>query len=48
MKDKIVLIILAALMFGLGIMCMLTHNYIVGIADFCVAGLDLYAALRRR
>lgn len=48
MKDKAVLIILAILMLGLGVMCFITKHYVVAAIDFLAAGLDLHAALRRR
>jgi hypothetical protein len=48
MKNKAVLIMLATLMFGLGVMCFATKHYVVAAIDFMAAGLDLHAALRRR
>ena len=48
MKDKIILIMLAVVMFSFGVMCFVTQHYIVAAFDFLAAGLDLHAALRRR
>ena len=44
MKNKITLIILATVMFGLGVMCFVTKHYVVAAIDFMATGLDLYAA----